>query len=53
MVCSMIMISENVTLPSMEMIHGTIVISKSVRDSYFFAKLSVILAQSEQMSEYY
>ena len=36
MVCGRIVISENVTLLSAEMICGTTVINKSVRDSYFF-----------------
>ena len=35
MVYGMITISEDVTLLSVGMIHGTIVISKSVRDSHF------------------
>ena len=34
----MIMISENVTLLSAEIIHSTVVISKSVRDSHSFTK---------------
>ena len=38
MICGMIMISENVTLLPTEMIFGTIVISMSVRDSYYFTK---------------
>ena len=35
------------------MIHGATAISKSVRDSHFFTKHSVTLAQSVQMPEYY
>ena len=38
MVCGMIMISENVTLLSVEMICGAVAISKSSRDSHFFTK---------------
>ena len=36
MVCGTIMISKNVTLLSVKMIHGAIAISMSVRDSHFF-----------------
>ena len=38
MVCGTIVISENVTLLSAEMICGAITISKIVRDSHFFTK---------------